>query len=139
MLERNSDISRIRVPYFSRKLLSPALDVDGRKCCQRLTPPTLASAGCCELDSVQTDAARCRLNSRRPTRRDSLVASGRATWIGHKFHGSVGEFRLRHQTVCQSLETADQFMRISNGAAFCCHIINLILPDHQPNPARSSN
>ena len=44
-----------------------------------------------------------------------------------EFHGSIREFRRRHQTLSQSVENADQFMMISNVAGFCCQIINLIL------------
>jgi len=46
---------------------------------------------------------------------------------GGQFHGSVREFRRRHQSLRQSVENADQFMTISNVAGFCCQIANLIM------------
>ena len=44
-----------------------------------------------------------------------------------EFQGSVREFRRRHQTLCQSVQNADQFVMISNVSGFCFQIMNLIL------------
>jgi len=44
-----------------------------------------------------------------------------------EFQGSIRVFRRRHQQLSQSVQNADKFMMISNGAGFCCHIFNLIL------------
>jgi len=51
----------------------------------------------------------------------------RGVGLSGEFHGSLREFRRRHQALCESVENADHFMMISNVAGFCCQIINLIL------------
>jgi len=51
----------------------------------------------------------------------------RAVGCGGEFHGSIREFRQRHQALSHSVQNADQFMMISNVAGFCCHILNLIV------------
>jgi len=57
----------------------------------------------------------------------------RAVGCGGEFHGSVREFRQRHQALSESVENADQFMMISNVAGFGCQILSLILTsDGQP-------
>jgi len=50
-----------------------------------------------------------------------------AVHCGGEFHGSIREFRQRHQALSQSVQNADQFMMISNVAGFCCQTLNLIL------------
>jgi len=52
---------------------------------------------------------------------------GRAVGCRGEFHGSIREFRRRHQELSQSVQNADQFMMISNVAGFCCQILNVIL------------
>jgi len=51
----------------------------------------------------------------------------RAVGRSGEFQGSVREFRRRHQALCQSVETADRFMMISNVGGFCCELTNSIL------------
>ena len=46
---------------------------------------------------------------------------------GGEFHGSIREFRRRHQELCRSVQNADQFLMISNVGRFCCQIFNLVL------------
>jgi len=51
----------------------------------------------------------------------------RAVGCGGEFHGSIREFRQRHQALSHSVHKVDQFMMISNVAVFSCQILNLIL------------
>ena len=49
--------------------------------------------------------------------------------VGHngEFNGNIREFRRRRQKITQQVQNADQFMKISNVAGFCCQIFKLIL------------
>ena len=44
-----------------------------------------------------------------------------------EFHGNFEQFRRRHQTISRSVKEADQFLMISNGACFCCHMLGTIV------------
>lgn len=44
-----------------------------------------------------------------------------------QFDGDFGQFRQRHQIVSRSVQEADRFLMISNGASFCCEVITIIL------------
>ena len=44
-----------------------------------------------------------------------------------EFSGNFEQFRRRHQAISRSVQQADRFLRISNVAAFCCQIVNIIL------------
>ena len=44
-----------------------------------------------------------------------------------KFSGNFEQFRRRHQAISRSVQEADRFLMISNGANFCCQVVNIIL------------
>jgi len=45
---------------------------------------------------------------------------------GGKFGGNFAEFRRRHHAISLSVQEADRFLMICNGAYFCCQIVAII-------------
>ena len=43
-----------------------------------------------------------------------------------EFSGSFEQYRRRHQAITRSVQEADRFLRISNGAYFCCNVVTII-------------
>jgi len=44
-----------------------------------------------------------------------------------EFHGNFEQFRRRHQAISHSVKEADRFLKISNVACFCCHMVGTIV------------
>ena len=44
-----------------------------------------------------------------------------------QFSGNFEQFRCRHQEISRSVQEADRFLMMSNGANFCCQVANIIL------------